>query len=158
MIVNFFCSTVDCCCCNCFDMLRGDVYGYMYLTGDSYCQSARQCQYLCDRSEICEENQSTNSVYSLAARLVIALSTVLITYWIGYSTLSEAQENPYSLIGAFFISLFISCYFVDIHIDIAEAILITFLCEYDVEQENYKGMNICRDTVKDELDHILEIN
>ena len=50
LIVNLCCSDVDCCLCNCFDILRGDSYPYIYLTGSSYCNAARQCQYLCERS------------------------------------------------------------------------------------------------------------
>ena len=52
----------------------------------------------------------------MAARLVLALATVLITYWIS-ETLT--YENPYTLLGAFLMSLFITCYFVDIHIDVS---------------------------------------
>ena len=41
---------------NCFDLLRGDTYPYIYLTVSSYCNAARQCQYLCSRSAICHKN------------------------------------------------------------------------------------------------------
>ena len=50
LIVNLFCDDVDFCFCNLFDMTRGDAYAYIYLTGTSYCNSCRQCQYLCYRS------------------------------------------------------------------------------------------------------------
>ena len=129
MIVNNLWNDVDCCLCNLFNLVRGDAYAYTYLTGSGYCNSVRQCQYLCDRSKVCEGHESTNSVYSLAARLVLAISTVLIVFWMSEDTLQDSVQNPYTLLGGFGIGLFWTCYFVDIHIDVAEALLISFLCE-----------------------------
>ena len=37
------------------------------------------------------------------------------------------SQNPYLLLGVFLIGLFVSVYFVDIHVDVAEALMIGFL-------------------------------
>lgn len=97
------------------------------MTSTTYCPSVRQVQYLCNRSKICRGTESTNSFYSLAARLVIALSTTLIAYWIMQGRLTGSIVNPYVLLGVFFMALFITCYFVDIHVDVAEALMVAFL-------------------------------
>jgi hypothetical protein len=97
------------------------------MTSTSYCPAVRQVQYLCKRSRICRGNESTNFFYSLAARLVIALSTTLISYWIMQSRLTNGVVNPYVLLGVFFMTLFITGFFVDIHVNIAEALMVAFL-------------------------------
>lgn len=117
--VDLFCNHKNACCCNCCDLPRGDAYPYIYMTSASYCPSVRQVQYLCKRSDICRGNQSTNLYYSLAARLVVALSSTLITYWILQSHMYHSIVNPYVLLGTFLIGVFITSYFIDIHVDIA---------------------------------------
>lgn len=117
--IDLFCNNRDSCCCNCFDLPRGDAYPYIYLTSNSYCPSVRQAQYLCKRSDICRGNQSTNFYYSLAARLCVALSTTLIAYWMLQSRMYQSFVNPYVLLGVFFIALFVTSYFIDLHVDIA---------------------------------------
>lgn len=114
------------------------------MTGISYCPAVRQVQYLCNRSRICRDNQSTNTFYSLAARLVIALSTTLIAYWIMQNRLSNAVVNPYVLLGVFLMALFVTCYFVDIHVNIAEALMVAFLAEWELDLPYASQMNIAR--------------
>lgn len=41
--------------------------------------------------------------------------------------LTGSIVNPYVLLGVFFMALFITCYFVDIHVDVAEALMVAFL-------------------------------
>ena len=156
LIINTFCDDVDFCLCNLFDMSRGDVYAYIYLTGASYCHACRQCEYLCYRSEICKGHESINDIYALAARLVLALSSVLIIYWIARDNLFESKTPPLLLLGIFFMCLFVTGYFIDIHVDAAEALLICFLAEYEMDQVGYKNMPISRDTIKDRIHEIEE--
>lgn len=133
LIVDLFFPKIDFCFCNFFDLIRTEAYSYIYLTGNSYCPSVRQVQYLCARSRVCRENESTNSIYALAARIVIALSSVLIIYWITRDNTVEESVPAYLLLGIFFIALFISCYFIDIHVVPAEALMVCFLAESDLE-------------------------
>ena len=54
LLVSFLAPQIDSTVCNFFDLPRSDVYAYIYLTGNSYCPSSRQAQYLCLRSRICK--------------------------------------------------------------------------------------------------------
>lgn len=62
--------------------------------------------------------------------------------------------NPYVLLGVFFMALFVTYGFVDIHVDIAESLMVAFLAEYDVDQHSYRDMNIARDILKNEIDDL----
>ena len=68
----------------------------------------------------------------------------------------NGEQNPYLLLGVFFIGLFVSVYFVDIHVDIGEAIMIAFLAEADYEYVSYRDLSICRDFLKDAVADIHE--
>lgn len=56
MLISIFCARVDSCCCNFFDLAREDAYTWIYLSGNSFCPSSRECQYLSRRSSICKMN------------------------------------------------------------------------------------------------------
>jgi hypothetical protein len=56
LVISLLAPETDCTACNFFDLTRSDVYAYIYLTGNSYCPSSRQMQYLCLRSRICRQN------------------------------------------------------------------------------------------------------
>lgn len=43
------------------------------------------------------------------------------------SRLTNGVVNPYVLLGVFFMTLFITGFFVDIHVNIAEALMVAFL-------------------------------
>ena len=80
----------------------------------------------------------------------------MIAYWIMQGRLTGAIVNPYVLLGVFFMALFITCYFVDIHVDVAEALMVAFLAEFEIDQIGYKDMNIARESLKNainDLDH-----
>lgn len=90
LIIDICCNGMD---CGCLDFPRSDAYPYLYMTGASYCPSVRQCQYLCSRSKICRGNESTNFMYSLSARIIPTLITLLIIYWISWTTLNYQSIN-----------------------------------------------------------------
>lgn len=144
LIISFLCPQVNCCCCNICDLTRTDVYSYIYLTGNSYCPSSRQTSYLCQRSKICRQNQTSIAIYALAARIVLSCLTVLFIYWISHDNLVDYQVYGILLLLVFLISLYVTSYFVDIHIRMAEALMICFLCEYDMDENwSYKQMKAC---------------
>lgn len=119
LLISFLFPTTDCCLCNFFDLTRSDVYAWIYLSGNSYCPSSRQTQYLCNRSAICRANESVLSVYTFVARVVLALVSVMIAYWIARDNLVESKVPPYLLLGIFFACLYITCYCSDLHAIIA---------------------------------------
>ena len=106
---------VSCCLCDVLDLARSDVYTWIYLTGNSYCGSSRQTQYLCNRSKICRHNESLIAVYTVVARVVLALTGMMIVYWIARDNLVESKVPPHLLLGMFFVCMYVTCYFADLH-------------------------------------------
>ena len=88
--------------------------------------------------------------------MVNALASVLIIFWIATDNLYTGQAPPYLLLGIFFMCLFVVEYFIDIHIDVSEALLITFLAEYNVDLTNYKNMSVCRPELKEAIEELEE--
>jgi hypothetical protein len=69
---------------------------------------------------------------------------VLIVYLITKSSLVEEQVPFTVLGGVFIVCLFLSCYCSDLHTVIAEALMLCFLTEYDLEEGwSYKEMRAC---------------
>lgn len=60
------------CCTKVFDLVRSDAMAYINLTGNPYCNSARYCEYLCDKSMIMEGSQTASRTYRLSAHMMIA--------------------------------------------------------------------------------------
>ena len=50
-----------------FDMVRADAYSYIYLSGIPFCNAARQCNKICDRSRHFVGNHSPMKHYKLLA-------------------------------------------------------------------------------------------
>lgn len=129
LVVSFLAERVDSCVCNCLDLARGDAYTYIYLTGNSYCPSVRQVQYLCARSRICRENESALAIYAFCGRLGVALFSLLITYCIMKDN-SLDQQVPFTLLAAlFFLCLYLTSYLGDVHTLLAQALVVCFLSE-----------------------------
>jgi hypothetical protein len=56
--------------------------GFIALTGNPFCNSARYCEYLCDKSVITSYSQSTSRVYRLCAHFFIAGLVVIICLYV----------------------------------------------------------------------------
>eukprot|EP00919_Chromeraceae_sp_WS-2016_P055313 GHVR01131432.1.p1 GENE.GHVR01131432.1~~GHVR01131432.1.p1 ORF type:complete len:258 (+),score=-12.44 GHVR01131432.1:1127-1900(+) len=77
------CCYNTCSCCVCFfDLVRTDAYSYINLTGIPYCNSARQCKMLCDRSHQFIGTHSAMKHYRFAAHIFCVASVALMTYFI----------------------------------------------------------------------------
>lgn len=110
-------------CHKVFDLVRSDAMGYIYLSGNPYCNSARYCEYLCDNSASVEAAQTTSRAYRLGAHLLIASATAIFALYVRHQIL------PTVILVIMFISMFISTFFISIHADAAEAILISFMTD-----------------------------
>ena len=99
MLISLFFPNTDCCCCNFFDLAREDAYSWVYLTGNSFCPSSRQTQYISKRSSICCENESVIDIYTFIARVVLSFSAMMIIYWIARDNLVQGIVPPYLLLG-----------------------------------------------------------
>jgi hypothetical protein len=74
------------------------------------------------------------------------------------SKFSVHMINPYVLLGVFFMALFVTYGFVDLHIDVSEALMVAFLSEYDVDYSSYMDMKIARDPLKNDMDMIQRVS
>ncbi len=84
------------------------------------------------------------AVYAFVVRIVLALVSVMIAYWIARDNLVESKVPPYLLLGIFFACLYVTCYCSDLHALIAEAVLICFLLEEDLQDNwSYAKMRYC---------------
>ena len=54
------------------------------------------------------------------------------------------------------VGLFITVFFVDIHVDVGEALMIAFLTEAEVDLGSYREMNICRNSLKNAISDLNE--
>lgn len=64
---------------------------------------------------------------------MVALASVLIIFWITRDNAVGYQVPPYLMLGIFFIGLYISNWFIDIHGDAAQALMVCFLADYELE-------------------------
>jgi len=79
----------------------------------------------------------------------MSLSVVLLTFWIAKSYLSDGKVPLLLLVGVFFICLYVTCYLVDLHTVAAEALMVCFLSEYDLDERwTYKQMRYCPENLK----------
>jgi hypothetical protein len=69
---------------------------------------------------------------------------VLVVYWITKDNLVNEQVPLTVLGGVFLVCLYVTCYFSDVHAVAAEALMVCFLTEYDLEEGwTYKEMRAC---------------
>ena len=117
------CYKCFCCCASIFDLVRSDAMAYINLTGNPYCNSARYCEYLCDRSIIMDYSQSTSRAYRICAHfLVTGIMAIMALYMKG-------NISIYALLIIMIQSLFIATLFISVHADATEAIQIIFLAD-----------------------------
>jgi hypothetical protein len=132
-----------CCFCffNLFEIVRSDAYAYIHLAGTPYCDAARQCEYLCRRSRLFTGSQSTNKVnsilmqvYRLSAHLLLCSIILCISYAICRSKLIDNDVSIKALLCVLLGSLLIIPYWLCLHADAADALMITYSAEEHLEE------------------------
>ena len=122
------------CFCSCFmriwDLVRSDAMSYVILSGNPLCNSARYCEYLCDKSLLTEYSQSCSRIYRISAHFFIASLTLL--YFLFMTQNTSIYAYIVILIGA----LVISTFFISMHADAAEAIQIIYLLDQEFLHRN----------------------
>jgi hypothetical protein len=77
-------SCYQCACKPCFsiyDLVRSDAMAFINMTGNPFMNSARYCEFLCDRSIIMDYSQSTSRAYRICAHfLITALMSIFALY------------------------------------------------------------------------------
>ena len=123
---NFTCKA----CIKVFDLVRSDSMAYINAAGIPYCNSARYCEYLTDKSLLLDGSQSASRTYRICAHLAIAsVVGILGLYLKGTITASI-------ILFIVFASLIISTFFISIHADAAEALVILFLNNEEIEMRS----------------------
>lgn len=83
------------------------------LAGNPFCNSARYCEYLCDKTPLTEYSQSCNRIYSLSSHFFITgLSIVFSVFFTNNTSIFAVLL----IIGG---SLTVSTFFVSLHADVA---------------------------------------
>ena len=96
-----------------FDMVRTDAYSYINLSGIPFCNSARNCAYLCEKSKQFVGNHSAIKHYRFIAFVFLTALLCFMTQWIlNYRTFTICPCNL--AIGVVMIYGTIA-WFIDIH-------------------------------------------
>lgn len=122
-----------------FDLARSDSLALVYLSGVSFCNSARYSEYLAARSyidhkfkalNINEESQSQSAsrIYRFAAHFALGGIITLVAFWVFSFTQKNEVAIP-AMLALLFISMGIATFFISLHADAGEAILVLFLME-----------------------------
>lgn len=117
-----------------FDLVRSDAMAWVYMTGNSYCNAARYCEYVVKKSTLTrdvESSQNTNRIYRYTAHFAIAGLVSVLSSWV----LNLGGVITFSGIGVvLLLSMAISTFFISVHADATEAILIIYLIEEELTQ------------------------
>lgn len=116
-----------------FDLVRTDALAYINLTGNPYCNSARYCEYLCKRSLILDNSQSSSRVYRLCAHFLLCGIMVLFALYV------KGVISTYALIIIVINTIFVSTMFISLHSDASEAISIIFLVDEELSKRKSIG-------------------
>lgn len=130
-------------CCNrfagFFDLARSDSLSLVYLSGNAYCNSARYSEYLSVNSSISRkfnssaESQSASRIYRIAAHFALGGIVTLVAFWIFGYTFKHEVAIPAMLI-LLFISMGVATFFISLHADAGEAILVLYLMDQEFSQ------------------------
>ena len=108
-----------------WDLVRSDAMALVALTGDSYCNSARYCEYLCSKTPLTEYSQSVNRIYSLSAHFcIVGLTTIFARYF-------TENSSIFALVLIMIGALTVSTFFISLHADAAEALQIVYLMDQE---------------------------
>lgn len=118
-----FCECLCGCCQRIFDLVRSDAMAFVVLTGNPVCNSARYCEYLCDKSVLTEYSQSCSRIYRISAHFFIASLTLL------YSIYMTQNKSIFAFLIILVGALVVSTFFISLHADAAEAIQIIYLLD-----------------------------
>lgn len=117
-----------------FELVRTDAYSYINLTGIPFCDAARQCAKLCDRSKQFVGYHSAMKHYRLAAHIASISFVFFWAFWIlDYRTLNFDLWNVAILVLAIYGTV---TWFIGIHTDSAEGLQTSYLAELELEGEH----------------------
>ena len=109
-IQNSCCKAICGCVC---DLVRSDTMSFVILSGNPFCNSARYCEYLCNKAILTEYSQSCSRIYRISAHFFIASVTLL------YSLFFTQNTSIFAYLIILLGALTVSTFFISIHADAA---------------------------------------
>jgi hypothetical protein len=106
-----------------FDLVRSDGMAYIALSGNSYCQSAKYCEYFTHESLLCEGSQSVLRLYRICAHILISGLVSIAGLYI------KGAIEPYTIGLTIIIGIFTCTYIVSYQADPSEALLMMYSIE-----------------------------
>jgi hypothetical protein len=100
------------------------------LSGNAYCNSARYAEYLSIKSKHASFSQSMSRIYRFTAHFLIACLITVIAMWVFGFHLKEYVAVP-GMLTLLLISMGVATFFVSLHSDAADSILILYLMEQE---------------------------
>jgi hypothetical protein len=97
--------------------------GYVALTGNPYCNSAKYCEYLWNETMISDHTQSTTRIHKIAAQLFITTAACILTLFI------KGKADSYVILLTFLYGITICTFFVSLHAYASETIQLMYLLE-----------------------------
>lgn len=106
-------------------MVRPDAYAYIHLSGIPYCNAARQCEALCERTNLFASDHSCIRLYRMSAQIFLATLTTLFGFIILQNRVTYAN---YIIVGVLVcVSYLATTHFADLHANGAEGLLTCYL-------------------------------
>ena len=114
-----------------FDLARSDSLTVVYLSGNAYCNSARYAEYITNKSSETSYSQSASRIYRYCAHFALAGLVSLAAFW---SFGLTAEVAIPAMLILLFIPMGVATFFISLHADAGEAILLLYLMEYEFLQ------------------------
>jgi hypothetical protein len=124
-----------------FDLARSDALTIVYVSGNAFCNSARYCEYLTHKISDTAYSQSASRIYRLCAHFALAGVISLVAFW-GFGL--KAEVSIPAMIVLLFISMGVATFFISLHADAGEAILILYLMEFEFFQNRKTAQHTTR--------------
>lgn len=142
------CWKESCCCCNfIFELVRPDAYAYMHLSGIPYCNAARQCEALCERTHLFSSDHSCIRLYRAAAQIFLVSLTVIFTFIVLFH---RAYSANFVIVFLIVVTSYLAVtHFADLHSNAAEGLITCYLAETNCESPD--GVEVCPDAIMHEI-------
>ena len=117
-----------------FDLARSDALTIVYLSGTAFCNSARYSEYLAFHNKDTHQTQSLSRIYRYTSHFAVGGVICILAFWIlGLQT----EVSVSAMLIMLIMSMGVATFFISIHADASEAILILYLMEHEFAQTRH---------------------
>lgn len=111
---------------------------YINISGLPFCNSARYCEFLCNNSKLFSGSESPiRVVFPLTQFYRFTAHALLISLILNVSLIYDPKLPLLALLFSLLACFFVITYFIGIHADAAEALMITFVTEEYLQGGDY---------------------